>query len=132
MLSGCADPCGNRRRGVPAESWGVYQVSHKRDGAEGGAGVRKSGLGRGSLNKIERKVWDTTQTWLKCGAHEESQGNAEKRQADSVLMGTSREAGAPLLFSAEPGRMMVIIKVRVRTRSCTLTLEEYVRPRRLL
>ena len=86
---GCADPCGNRRwGGVPAESWGVYKVFHKGDGAEGGVGVRKSGLGKGqSEQDREEGMGDTTQTWLKCGAREESQGNAEKRQAGSVPMG---------------------------------------------
>lgn len=82
---------------------------HKGDGAEGGARVRKSGLGRGqSEQDREEGMGDTTQTWLKCGAHEESQGNAEKRQADSVPMGEHPEKlGLHSLFSAEPGRMMV-------------------------
>ena len=78
---------GTEDEGCLLRAGGVYKVFHKGDGAAG-VGVRKSGLGRGKFEQDrEEGLGDTTQTWLKCGAHEESQGNAEKRQADSVPMG---------------------------------------------
>ena len=93
--------------GVPAESWGVYKVFHKGDGAEGGVGVRKSGLGKGqSEQDREEGRGDTTQTWLKCGAREESQGNAEKRQAGSVPMGNIQRSwgSTPCLVQSQDRR----------------------------
>lgn len=88
VFSGMCRSLWEQKTGVPAESWGVYKVFHKGDGAEGGVGVRKSGLGRGQSEQYrEEGMGDITQTWLKCGAREDSQGNAEKRQAGSVPMG---------------------------------------------